>query len=170
MLISSAGGYLRDQQQPFDAAHPLGDYGIRVFPSRTPLEALAFAHEHYDQAAVNQDRQVLVPLRHLEALVNEGVIGQLAPSMIRLYCKKVFLTATPCLRRGQASAKGAKNLNTASAVLWIKLGVPPQREPTWFAAFPQHLPLRGSARGKCAVQIRVFQWSHDNFLSKAALH
>lgn len=82
MLISSAGGYLRDQQQPFDAAHPLGDYRIRLFPSSTPLNALVFAHEHYDQAAVNQDRQVLAPLRHLEALVDEGVIGQLAPSVV----------------------------------------------------------------------------------------
>ena len=88
MLISSAGGYLRaklrlaQRQQPFDAANPLGDYGIRLIPSSTPLDALAFAHDHYDHAAVNQDPQVLMPLRHLEDLVAEGVIGELAPSMV----------------------------------------------------------------------------------------
>ncbi len=82
MLISSAGVYLPDHQQPFEAANPLGDYSIRLIPSSTPLDALAIAHDHYDHTAVNQDPQVLVPLRHLEDLVAEGVIGELAPSMV----------------------------------------------------------------------------------------
>ena len=82
MLISSAGVYLPDHQRPFDAANPLGDYSIRLLPSSTPLDALAIAHDHYDHTAVNQDPQVLIPLRHLEDLVTEGVIGELAPSMV----------------------------------------------------------------------------------------
>ena len=82
MLISSAGGYLRKTQQPFDAADPLGDYSIRVFPSSTPLDALAIAHDHYDHTAVDQDPQVPIPLRHLEALVAEGMIGEMAPSAV----------------------------------------------------------------------------------------
>ena len=82
MLISSAGGYLPEEQQPFDAAHPLGDYTIRLFQTSTPLDQLAFAHDHYDHAAVNQDQQVLVPLRHLEDMVAERVIGELASSMV----------------------------------------------------------------------------------------
>ena len=82
LLISSAGGYLPAGQQPFDAANPLGDYTIRLIPWSTPLDALAFAHDHYSHADVNQDRQVLVPLRHLEDLVTEGVIGGLVPSVV----------------------------------------------------------------------------------------
>jgi Glycine/sarcosine/betaine reductase selenoprotein B (GRDB) len=82
LLISSAGGYLRDQQASFDAPNPLGDYSIRVVPSATPLGALSFAHDHYDHTAVNQDPQVLVPLRHLDNLVAAGVIGELAPLMV----------------------------------------------------------------------------------------
>jgi D-proline reductase (dithiol) PrdB len=82
VLITSAGGYLRGQQPPFDASNLLGDYTIRIFPSSTPLDALDFAHEHYNQAAVREDPQVLVPLRHLEDLVATGVIGELAPSAI----------------------------------------------------------------------------------------
>lgn len=78
MLVSSAGGYLRAQQPPFDAANPLGDYSIRRFPTATPFNALAFAHEHYDHTALNQDPQVLLPLRHLEDLAAEGMIGSLA--------------------------------------------------------------------------------------------
>lgn len=82
MLISSAGSYLRGRQQPFDAAHPLGDYSIRVYPSSTQLGDLAFAHGHFDHTAVNQDPQVLIPLRHLEQLVGDGYIGKLSPSVL----------------------------------------------------------------------------------------
>lgn len=82
MLISTAGGYLKDSQTPFDAPNLLGDYTIRAFPSSTPLDALAYAHEHYDHVLVDEDPQVLVPLRHLEDLVNEGVIGELAPTVV----------------------------------------------------------------------------------------
>jgi hypothetical protein len=82
-LISSAGGYLRESQEAFSTDRAdLGDYTIRQFSSSTPLEALAFAHVAYDHTAVNEDPQVLVPLRHLEDLVSEGVIGELAPSVI----------------------------------------------------------------------------------------
>lgn len=81
-LITSAGGYLPDLHQPFDAPDPLGDYSIRLFPSSTPLNRLAFAHTHYDHAAVNQDPQVLVPLRHLEDMVGDGLIGELAPTVV----------------------------------------------------------------------------------------
>lgn len=82
MLISSAGGYLPEEQQPFDAAHPLGDYTVRSFPASTPPDRLAFAHDHYDHTAVSQDPQVLIPLGHLKDLVAEGVIGELSPSVL----------------------------------------------------------------------------------------
>ena len=82
MLISTAGAYLADTQQPFDAPNPIGDYTIRLFPVDTPFEALAYAHEHYDHADVNADPQVLLPLRHLKQMVDEGKIGQLAPTVI----------------------------------------------------------------------------------------
>jgi hypothetical protein len=76
MLITSAGGYLPAEQEPFDAAHLLGDYTIRPIPASAPLDALAFAHTHYDHALVDQDAQVLVPLRHLEDLAAEGIIAE----------------------------------------------------------------------------------------------
>jgi hypothetical protein len=82
MLISSAGAYLRRGQPPFDAADDYGDYTLRTFPSSTPFEALAYAHGHYDHTMVEADAQVALPLRHLEALVAEGRVGGLAPSVI----------------------------------------------------------------------------------------
>jgi D-proline reductase (dithiol) PrdB len=82
MLVSSAGSYLRDGQTAFDAADPLGDYSARTYPADTPFDELAYAHDHYDHAAVEADPQVLLPLRHLADLVAEGVIGELAPSVV----------------------------------------------------------------------------------------
>lgn len=79
MLISSAGGYLPDSQQAFDAGNPLGDYTVRVFAAETPYEKLAYAHEHYDHTAVNSDPQVLLPMGHLQEMVAEGRIGSLTP-------------------------------------------------------------------------------------------
>ena len=82
MVITSSGAYLPGQQAPFDAAHPLGDYGIRLFPSSTPLGEVAFAQDHFDHEAVDEDPQVLIPLDHLGELVASGEIGGLAPSVI----------------------------------------------------------------------------------------
>lgn len=82
VLISSAGGYLPASQPPFDAPHVLGDYTIRAIPSDTPLDQIAYAHDHYDHSAVNSDPQVLLPLRHLADLVAEGAIGALTPNMV----------------------------------------------------------------------------------------
>ncbi|MCP4164987.1 MAG: hypothetical protein GY759_03715 [Chloroflexi bacterium] len=82
MFISSAGAYLKHEQPPCDAANPTGDYSLRSFPTSTPFSALAYAHDHFDHTMVEQDAQVALPLRHLERLGEEGVIGDLAPSMV----------------------------------------------------------------------------------------
>ncbi len=77
MFISSAGGYMLNEQQPFDASNPVGDYTIRVFTPHTPFDQLAYAHEHYDHSAVNADPQVLLPLGHLREMDVNGKIGAL---------------------------------------------------------------------------------------------
>ena len=82
MLITSSGAYLPEAQAPFDAENPLGDYTIRVIPTATPPAELAYAHTHYDHAAVRADPQVLLPLRHLSEMADAGMIGELAPSVV----------------------------------------------------------------------------------------
>ncbi len=82
ILISTAGGYLPASQPPFDAENDLGDYAIRSVPSHTPLDQIAYSHTHYDHTAVNADPQVLVPLRHLQKMVEDGKIGALTNNMI----------------------------------------------------------------------------------------
>lgn len=82
LFVTTAGAYLPASQKPFDAANPFGDYSIRQFPSSTPFEEISYAHEHYDQTYVKEDPQVLLPLRHLEDMVAEGKIGEIAPMVV----------------------------------------------------------------------------------------
>ena len=82
MLISSAGGYLPKSQPPFDEANPIGDYTIRILPSATPFDVLAYAHGHFDHSMIEHDAQVGLPLRHLEAMVAAGEIGELSASVV----------------------------------------------------------------------------------------
>ena len=82
LLISTAGGYLKKTQAAFDAPNPLGDYSLRVFPVSSSFDDIAYAHEHYDHAAVDADPQVLLPLNHLDYLVAENKIGELCEDVL----------------------------------------------------------------------------------------
>lgn len=82
MLVSSAGGFLNDKQEPFDQDNNLGDYSTRLFPSDTPFSTIDYAHTHYNHKYVDQDPQVLLPLRHLEDMQKEGIIGELASDVV----------------------------------------------------------------------------------------
>lgn len=82
LFITSAGGYLKHEQEPFDAANLMGDYSLRLFSPDTALDQIAYSHEHYDHKYVDQDPQVLMPLQHLNNMVEEGIIGELAPVVI----------------------------------------------------------------------------------------
>lgn len=82
LLITSAGGYIPEIHEPFDAANALGDYSIRLVDTQHPPRAYRFAHDHYDHASVDADPQVLVPVHHLLEMQDEGVIGELAPQVV----------------------------------------------------------------------------------------
>ncbi len=82
LFVTSAGAYLPASQKRYDDENDMGDYSIRAIPSDTPLDAIAYAHTHYPHEAVDADPQVLLPLRHLEALRDAGEIGELAPHAV----------------------------------------------------------------------------------------
>ena len=82
LFVTSSGAYLPASQERYDDENDMGDYSIRTIPSDTPLEAIAYAHTHYPHDAVDADAQVLLPLRHLEALRDMGEIGELAPQAV----------------------------------------------------------------------------------------
>ena len=113
LFVTTAGGYLKDSQAPFDTVNVLGDYSVRLFPGTTAFEDIAYAHEHYDHAAVNEDPQVLLPLRHLADLAAEGLIGALAPTVVS-FCgyhpdvtSVVKLTIPPILEIARAERADA---------------------------------------------------------------
>lgn len=82
LMITSAGVYLRSEQEPFDEPNLYGDYSLRTFPATTPFSALAYAHGHYDPTMIQEDAQVAIPLRHLEAMVAAGNVGEIAPDVV----------------------------------------------------------------------------------------
>ncbi|MBC8191949.1 MAG: hypothetical protein ISR87_10595 [Candidatus Marinimicrobia bacterium] len=82
LLISSAGAFLPAKDKPFFAANLMGDYSIRTFPTNTSPSSLEYAHDHYDQTAVREDAQVLLPLAHLQDLVNQKIIGGLSEQVV----------------------------------------------------------------------------------------
>ena len=82
MFITSAGAYLPEMHEPFDAHAALGDHSIRVLPSSSDLRHIKFAHSHFDHAMVEADPQTLLPLNHLHTIVDEGGIAELSPSMV----------------------------------------------------------------------------------------
>jgi D-proline reductase (dithiol) PrdB len=82
-LLSSAGLYLGDSQEPFDAdgerANPgWGDPSWRPIPRDTPQGDLAMMHLHVNSADVLADHEVALPLRALGGLVEAGVVGAAA--------------------------------------------------------------------------------------------
>lgn len=85
ILVTSAGSYLSETQEPYNAADLLGDYSLRTYPSSTLLTDLAFAQDHYNHEAREADPEVLVPLRQLEDFVREGTVGELAPNVISFH-------------------------------------------------------------------------------------
>lgn len=83
MLVGSAGLSAPGQGQPaFNAADPYGDYSWRVLPRDLDLAQTTIAHEHYDHAAAEHDRDSVYPLDRLRALAQQGVIGGLTPEQL----------------------------------------------------------------------------------------
>ena len=84
-LLSSAGLYVEATQAPFDLdgerANPVwGDPTWRAIPRDTPQGALGMAHLHVNNADTLSDHDVSLPLRTLDALVADGVVGASAPT------------------------------------------------------------------------------------------
>lgn len=82
LFVTSSGAYIPGEHDPFDAPNPLGDYRVLRFPLSTPFAKIAFAHDHYNHKYVDVDPGVVLPLRLLEQLAAEGVVGAFAPQIV----------------------------------------------------------------------------------------
>jgi hypothetical protein len=84
-LLSSAGLYVEATQPSFDLERerdePLwGDPTWRAIPSATKQGELGMAHLHLNPADTLADHEVSLPLRTLDALVTDGVVGASSPT------------------------------------------------------------------------------------------
>lgn len=82
-LMSSAGVYLKDSQEPFDVERERGeptwgDPTYRVIPSNVRQEQVACAHLHLSNAGALEDVNTVFPIRAFKQLEAEGAIGSLA--------------------------------------------------------------------------------------------
>ncbi len=76
-LITTGGVHLHSQAA-FDMADSAGDPSFRVIPAATDYADLMITHNYYDHRDAERDLNILFPLRRLEELAAEGVIGSVA--------------------------------------------------------------------------------------------
>ncbi len=84
-LVTSAGLYLENDQEPFDADRERreptwGDPTHRVLPASLAGRSLGMTHLHVNPVDVLADPEIALPLEGLAALVAEGRVGSVAPS------------------------------------------------------------------------------------------
>ena len=82
-LMTSAGIYLKDSQEPFDTERERreptwGDPTYRVIPRDVHSEDIACSHLHISHDDLLEDVDVVLPIRAFTALEAEGRIGRLA--------------------------------------------------------------------------------------------
>lgn len=75
-LISLAGGYI-DGTEAFDLEARDGDTGFHEIPIEVEAEDMRYAAKGFDTAALEQDRNVLVPVDRLLDYQDNAVIGSL---------------------------------------------------------------------------------------------
>jgi len=79
-LVTTGGLYRPDLDRPFDADAPEGDTSYREIPRGSAAERLGIAHSHYAREVAQADLNTIFPLERLGELVQQGVLGELAPT------------------------------------------------------------------------------------------
>ena len=84
-LLSSAGLFIEGSQPSHDGDREKADPGWgdptwRAIPRSTPQGALGMMHLHVNPADTLADHEVSLPLRTLDALVADGIVGASAPT------------------------------------------------------------------------------------------
>ncbi|MBJ30788.1 MAG: hypothetical protein CL442_03405 [Acidimicrobiaceae bacterium] len=77
-LVGSGGAYRRGQV----AFHWKDDTGIRRIPTDQPATDIRLTHFAYDLEPAREDPNIVFPVDRLRELVDEGVIGGLAPTAL----------------------------------------------------------------------------------------
>jgi D-proline reductase (dithiol) PrdB len=88
-LVTSAGISLKSDR-PFDMERERkeavwGDRSFREIPRKTTEEEIEVNHLHINTGYIKQDINVMLPLRRMEELEQEGIIGRLADTAYSFY-------------------------------------------------------------------------------------
>ena len=78
-IVSSAGLYIRDEQQKFNHSIKGGDWSFRKISSNVDLKKLYDGHRSgtYDHSGIRTDPSIGMPIPQLRDLVNDEFIGSL---------------------------------------------------------------------------------------------
>ena len=80
MAVVTTAGLHMDGQEPFDVLAGKGDPSFRAFSSDFDKADLRIAHAHYSHARAEKDINVILPIDAMRQLVEQGVLGGLAPN------------------------------------------------------------------------------------------
>src|SRR5512132_1384224 len=85
IALLSTAGIARNDDEPFDQEHERrdpwwGDPSFRVLPLGTTERDVRLYHLHIDPRFGEADLDVVLPMRRLTELVDEGVVGRAAPT------------------------------------------------------------------------------------------
>lgn len=86
VAVVSSAGLVVPGDEPFDPTVKGGDYGHRLVPRETAVQALEEHHRSsaFDHAGVEADRNLVMPLDRLRELAARGEIGDVAPRHVSL--------------------------------------------------------------------------------------
>ncbi len=77
-LVSTGGLYVQGDEPFSIITRDDVDETYRKIPKEVLLSQLCVAHEHFNKSYCEKDLNVIFPLERIKALVNEGLIGDVA--------------------------------------------------------------------------------------------
>ena len=80
LTFVSTAGVQPKGSMPFDTVHPIGDYTFRRVPSDSKVEDLEIHQLKYPTAGAKKDLNVIFPIKRLQELISEKIIGELVPN------------------------------------------------------------------------------------------
>ncbi len=84
-LVTSAG-LVVPGDEPFEETVKGGDWSYRVIPGDVDVQSLEKHHrsDSFDHGGIEADRNMALPLERLRELVEDGVVGEVAPRHVSL--------------------------------------------------------------------------------------
>ncbi len=81
LALVTTAAFFTPEQSPFDTSIFGGDYSYRILPHDTDLATLGIAHrsDAFDLRGIEADKNLALPLHRLQTLVDDHVIGTIAP-------------------------------------------------------------------------------------------